>query len=670
MVDTAEQSRDRFRYDLEGLRAVAAILVAIYHIWLGRVSGGVDVFFVIAGFLVTGTLLRQLERTGRVHPGRFLGRLLVRLLPQALTVLLAVAVATVLLLPVTRRADVFREIVASALYVENWQLIANSVDYLARDRGDSPVQHYWAMSIQGQFYLLWLVLALVAVVAGARRAAHARLTLLIALTTVASFVCSVLLTRADQPVAYFHTATRAWEFGMGALVAAGALTVPRLTYRGQRLLGWTGLSLVLATGLVLPVGHTFPGVAALVPVVGAVLILLSGRPLPGSASALLSARPLVSLGGVAYAIYLWHWPLLVFYLHLRGVDQAGLWGGLLVLTASIALAYASTRLVERPIRRLDWDRRGAWAAPVVGVTATVLVVITVTAAGVRTVPTMPAGADVRLAHWADPDAAPDFTLEPSPEPYPGFLAAGTDQVAAAADGCHQSLRGREVLRCSYGAEDAERTMLLVGGSHSLHWHPALEEIALQTGWQLEVMTKSGCRQGLSLVGYEHALYKDVEFTTSCRAWDAEVRRLILSDPPDLVVANTTTVVAGEGDELPPYYLEFWSELAAHDIAMLGIRATPRAFENRVDCIAEHGPDAERCDLPRSATLSETNPAAQLADDLPTLTVVDLNDWLCSETSCPPVIEDTIAYSDRHHLSTTFSRALAQPLFREAPELFD
>lgn len=225
-VSDGVAAKPRFRTDIEGLRAVAAILVAVYHIWLGRVSGGVDVFFVIAGFLVTGTLLRQLERTGRISAGSYLGRLMVRLLPNALTVLLAVGVATVLLFPVTRQADVMREIVASALYVENWQLIANSVDYLARDAGDSPVQHFWAMSIQGQFYLIWLALALLATYVGARYAARPRLTVLIALVTAVSFGCSVVMTWLDQPVAYFHTATRAWEFGVGGLVAAGLIAAP------------------------------------------------------------------------------------------------------------------------------------------------------------------------------------------------------------------------------------------------------------------------------------------------------------------------------------------------------------------------------------------------------------------------------------------------------------
>lgn len=663
-IDHAGRSGGGFRYDIEGLRAVAALLVAVYHIWLGRVSGGVDVFFVIAGFLVTATLLRQLERTGRVRPGLFLGRLLVRLLPNAMVVLAAVLAATLVLLPVTRRADVLREIAASALYVENWQLISASVDYLARDRGDSPVQHFWAMSIQGQFYLIWLALALVAVRLGAAGSARRRFALLVAAVTAGSFVWSATHTYLDQPVAYFHTATRAWEFGTGALVALGVLAVPRLRPGVERLLGWVGLLLVTATGLLLPVASVFPGVAALVPVLGAVLILLSGSPVAGSAARVLSVRPLVSLGGVAYAIYLWHWPLLVFTLHVRGVDRAGLLDGLLVLATSVVLAYASTHLVERPVRNLRWDRRGEWFAPVTGATAALLLVGVTGTVSATTVPRMPVGNEVRLSHWADPASSADFRHPPSDNPYPGFVAASQDEPPMGRDGCHQGLRGAEVIRCVYGDPDAARTMVLVGGSHSVHWQPALHEIGRQTGWRVETMTKSGCRQGLSLVGPEHALYADAPINASCRAWNEEMLAILLSERPDLVVGNTTTVDGGI-EVLPPYYREFWRELAGADIAMLGIRGTPRASTNRVDCIAEHGPAAPECQLLRAATLAESNPADELDRELPGLEVVDVNEWLCDDVTCPPVIEDTIVYHDAHHLSATFSRALAQPLFREA-----
>lgn len=442
-----------------------------------------------------------------------------------------------------------------------------------------------------------------------------------------------------------------------------------MTARGQWVTGWLGLALIVTTGVLVPVSTAFPGVVALLPVTGAVLILLSGHLGRGSAAALLSARPLVSLGGVAYAIYLWHWPVLVFYLHYRGVDQAGLVGGLLVLGTSIALAYASTLFIERPIRQLRWERPGEWLAPAVGVSATLLLVATAGGVSASSAPTMPASDDVRLAHWAEPGARADFTVPPSDSPYPGVAAAAKDRPTMVVDGCNQKVREPDLLTCTYGDPDAARTMLLVGGSHSAHWQPALHEIGVQLGWRLETMTKSGCRQGLSMVGPEYNLYDDDAITDSCRAWDEEMLSLILADPPDLVVA-TTTAASREGEQLPLYYEKFWRELDQHDVAMLGIRGTPRAPTNRVDCVAEHGAGSPECDYPRSEALAEVNPAAELAAELGGLTVADLTDWICSDTICSPIVEDTFVYHDRHHLTTTFSRALAQPLFREVPHIFE
>lgn len=298
-------SAERYRHDIEGLRAVAALLVAVYHVWLGRVSGGVDVFFVVAGFMVTTTLLGHVHRYGRVRAGLYLSRLLKRLLPNSLLVLTVVAVATMVWIPVTRRSQVLTEISASALYYENWALIDRSVDYLQRDFTNSPVQHYWAMSIQGQFYLIWLVLFVVVALV-ARRAFRHRLTLVVGTIVVLSFGYSVYLTAADQPVAYFHTSTRTWEFGTGALVALGAARAVRPASGARAwVLGWVGLLAIVSCGLVLSVGSSFPGWIALWPVLGAVLLLAAdSSDSQWSASRLLASRPLVSLGSVSYAIYL------------------------------------------------------------------------------------------------------------------------------------------------------------------------------------------------------------------------------------------------------------------------------------------------------------------------------------------------------------------------------
>src|SRR5690625_3086818 len=326
----------RFRPEIEGLRAVAAVLVAVYHIWFAKVSGGVDVFFVIAGFLITTSLLRQVQRTGRLDVGRFLTRLGKRLLPASLTVLAAVLVATRVLMPFTREEATYLEVVASALYLENWALAAKSVDYLARDEPSSPVQHFWAMSIQGQFYLLWIVVFGVAL-ALRRREVQRSLGWVLTVLFAASSAFSVYLTAANQPLAYFHTATRVWELSAGGLLALVSSRVRRMPDAWGALASWVGLAMIVLTGVILPVSDAFPGVVAAWPLAGAVLVLLgSGAQSALGADRLLTIRPLVKVGGIAYGLYLWHWPILTFYLLWSGESHAGFLAGMAILATSFA----------------------------------------------------------------------------------------------------------------------------------------------------------------------------------------------------------------------------------------------------------------------------------------------------------------------------------------------
>ncbi|CAN5621705.1 hypothetical protein BH23ACT6_BH23ACT6_11860 [soil metagenome] len=465
-VEVVSPRRRRFRPEIEGLRAVAALLVAAYHVWFGRVSGGVDVFFVIAGFMITTTLLGHLERTGRIDAGRYLGRLLTRLLPNALLVLTVVAAATWWLIPITRRDEVFAEIAASALYYENWELAARSVDYLDRGFTSSPVQHFWAMSIQGQFYLIWLVLFVLVLRFGTSAAARRRLAWAMGLLTLGSLAFSVWLTAVDQQVAYFHTGARVWEFGAGGLLALSAPWGPRLTRRGSLVLGWVGLLAIVSCGALLSVGTSFPGWIALWPVTGAALILLAGHTdARWSASTLLSSRPLVRLGSVSYALYLWHWPLLVFVLVLTGQDRLGLLGGLAVIAAAIVLSFGSTRLVERPVRSLSIERRRAWGIPLL---ASLVVLPFAGTAYVVAAPDEPVAiVDAEIDPQLYPGArvasaegtATALTSLNTRTPAPGIRAASADKAEVYAAGCHQRLRVDEVISCDYGEQEPELVVL-------------------------------------------------------------------------------------------------------------------------------------------------------------------------------------------------------------------
>src|SRR4051794_7648256 len=339
-----------YRPELQGLRGLAVALVVVYHVWLNRVSGGVDVFFLVSGFLLTGQLVRAAER-GPLGLRRRWSRTLLRIGPAALAVLVSVAVAGFALLPEGRWAQTIRELLASALFLQNWQLAADAVDYGARNNVASVVQHFWSLSVQVQFFVVWpLVVALVVLSArGQQERLHTRLTLTSLGIFAASLSYSITLTATDQPLAYFDSVTRLWEFALGALLA---LWIDRIALgrRARVLMGWAGVVGLLLCGVVLQVGSVFPGYAALWPTVCGGLVLLAGR--SGSrvgADRLLGARPVRYLGDISFALYLWHWPLLVLYLVSRDREDVGAAGGAAVIGLSLVLAVLTHRLVERPV---------------------------------------------------------------------------------------------------------------------------------------------------------------------------------------------------------------------------------------------------------------------------------------------------------------------------------
>lgn len=656
----------RFRPEIEGLRAVAAVLIAIYHIYLGKVSGGVDVFFVVAGFLVVGSLLGRAQHTGRVDAAGYLARLARRLLPNALLVLSCVLVAAMLWLPASRRSGTFWEVGAAALYSENWALAAKSVDYLAREDAASPVQHFWAMSVQGQFYLLALGVVLLAwtnrwSIAVVRR----RLVVLLVPAAIASFLLSLALTAANQPLAYFHTGTRVWEFVVGALLALAIPFLPELPRRLKLVAGWVGLAMIVSCGLIFPVSSTFPGWIALWPVAGVVLIILSGgTDTSWSADGLLGSRPFVYVGSVSYGLYLWHWPMLIFYLHLAGRTEATFIAGVVIIVASFGLSVLSTTFLEAPIRR-----RGE-LGPRVRRTRQVMLTRRTVLAGTMCSALVAGAAGVASSMTQITPIAPVSVAAADPL-YPGALAM-TDQIAAPPKvspvprieqvlaevstlnglGCHQGLRDPDLVLCDFGDPASDFTILLAGGSHSAHLYPAVRPVVDKFGWHLVTATKSSCLFSAS--------GEDVRLKPSCQEWNAQLLDHLRVSPPDLVITTATRGVGVE-ERVPAEYLTLWRQLAELDIPVLAMRDNPRGSYNRAECLEVNGVDASKCDVPRAEVLASVDPAEQLLDPPANVTFLDLSDYFCNDQMCPAVIGNVIVYTDRHHLTEAYASTMA-PVF--------
>ncbi len=673
-----------FRPEIEGVRFVAALLVAGYHIWSGRVSGGVDVFFVMSGFLITTTLMRQLQDNGRIRPAAYLGRLALRLLPAAVTTLAAVLIASRLLLPDLLWARIGREVQASALYFENWYLAATSTDYLGQWAQKTPVQHFWALSVQGQFYLTWLLLFLV-LAALVRR--HPRRTVALvgaglSLVFVTSLGFSVWFTALNQPVAYFATPARAWEFALGGLAALVLRHPPTSRSWLRWSLGWVGLAALLGTGLVLQVSTVFPGYAALLPTTAALLILLSaGNGIPRGADSLLSARPLVWLGAISYGIYLWHFPLLYFQRALMDTDSTSITIGIAIILVAGMLAWLTQRLVERPIlalgRRATPARLTIVTAAAVGVFAVVL--------GARAMTSVATASTEELAQVAvltEEISTAAYTLAPctgalaGPPTSSGVCAGhrireyatppGLIESTQRPMGCTKDVQYGDLLLCSSGSTSAEprATVLLIGDSHAVTMRPALDLVARENDWRLLFSYGAGCQTA--------ANPRTGSRSETCMAWLEQVTDFIAAQAGSIDVAFSIQASGHSLKGLPPgsteanarSYRKQWDRYEGAFKQLVVIRDTPKMAASVLTCIAAHDPQdsATACSRDRATALRPDYAAAAAAeDDDPRTRVVDLTETFCDEARCYPVLGGFIAYSDDVHLHTTFSPTLASLL---------
>ncbi|OUZ07290.1 hypothetical protein BHE97_17470 [Aeromicrobium sp. PE09-221] len=671
-TDTLERpgskaSSDRiYRPEIEGLRALAALLVAIWHIWVGGVSGGVDVFFVVSGFLITTTLLGHIDRFGRVRPFMFLGRLLRRLLPPALVVLVVVLVATWVLVPEALRDRSFREIFASALYFENWQLAFSAVDYLDQNDPHTPVQHFWAMSVQGQFYVTWAVIFLLAsaVALKLRRKTRSIAAVLLVIIALLSFAYSVWFTAVNQPFSYFSAFSRGWEFAVGAMTAfvlARVILAPAVSW----LLGWTGLAAVLLCGVLLPVATSFPGYVALWPVAGATLILFAGggRDTPGHATWLLSRPTMVWLGGLSYGIYLWHWPLLILYRHESGSHDVGPVPGALIIGSSVVLAWLTVRLVENPFQiRFG----GTTSGRRIGTTLLLLGVLVVAAASLVSARAEAARADQRQAEAESRlmDDADCFGAEAALrdaaacEPDADLLvptSAGLLSDTGGAYACYAAADDVDVTTCAIGSEQPDALRIaLVGNSHAAMMIPALEPQLEERNWHIDTFTGNGCVWGLP--ASEEA----------CGSRMAQMEEYLLeAEPYDVLLATSGNPSGRVSEESIATTLDAWEMLEQRGTQVVVIEDNPRLPESVADCVVASSAE-ELVDNACVVTESEGFAAGDVfvapaeRSDVP---VVRTRDLFCRDGECPTVIGNVIVYRDAHHITATYARTLG-PILAE------
>ncbi|MEI7691911.1 MAG: acyltransferase family protein [Actinomycetes bacterium] len=679
------------RPEIQALRAIAVVTVVIFHYWPHLISGGyigVDVFFAISGFLITGHLVREVDSSGRVSLPGFWARRARRILPAALLVLLFCAVATYLIVPLNLWDQFFREIQASTLYVENWNLAREAVDYLGAENRPSPVQHYWSLSVEEQFYIVWPVLILIAMLfvrngsAAVRRRA---ITTMLALLTAASLTYSIWHTANDPAAAFFVTPTRVWEFGAGGLLAIFAASAARPAIRAA--VSWIGVAMILVAAFAYSPDTPFPGAAAILPIAGTLAVIWAGSPeLRWSPWHWMKLRGTQWLGNVSYSVYLWHWPLLILtpFLVLSGLTTP-IKIGLLALT--LLLAALSKRFVEDPLRSgpflASHKPRRSFVFVLLG-TGTVLLATFGALAVLSARQDADTLATAKLfgsherclgAAARDPEHQPcinpKLRLAVSPTPLElrrDYVGALNADFAGPLDSTSCPAGGRRrvgVIRsCTFGVppDQAKRSVAIIGDSHAGRWRAGMTIIAKQRKWSVVGTSLLGCP--FSAVTYLKKVVDPVE----CAKWRKDIPGWLASMPKvdTLFVAQLshrfTTKAQFETDVAG--FQEQWRRLPPTIKHIIVLLDNPKALISTLDCVERainaKQPAGPACALSREdvlTTFPDTAATAALRLHKPNIGVIDLTDFYCDKTLCYPVIGGVLVISDRSHITPLFNSTL-------------
>ncbi|MGA9492583.1 MAG: acyltransferase family protein [Mycobacterium sp.] len=702
-----------FRPDIEGLRAVAVVAVVLFHAEVPGVGGGfvgVDVFFVISGFLITDLLFREVSTTGHVRLGAFYGARARRLLPASATVGVITMVGAAVLLPPLQVPGVIDDGIASALYVSNFWFVQQQVDYFAGVLA-SPFQHYWSLAVEEQFYLVWppMMIGTAWLIRRARRriraqtpSAHRPYLVVLVLVAAVSFALSLAVTYVMPAAAFFSLPTRAWQLAVGGLVALTAGQWRPLPPRAAAIAGWAGLAVIVLACTWFGPTTLYPGIAALLPVVGAALVLGAGCTAPSrGCGRVLGLSPMRAIGRVSYSWYLWHWPVLVLAPELLGhpLDLAGRLAAALV---SGALAVLTLRLIENPLRFAAPIRRSPLASLVLGAASTAVAVCV----GVALLVTLPTS----VGRGA-PATAPTITAAPVPigrniDAYDAAVRHAFAQVQAAVaasvdlkavpsnldpplagapaefkavflNGCLRNLFEAGQPECAAGDTASTTTVALVGDSQATMWNPAFKQVAAQRHWRLETLGKGGCPpMGLTIPDPLRRLVS----TVLCERWRAEIIARLRAEHPRLVVVSMWRGYGVGHGYLPGFrsYDPAWTDaltrlvqqLRGTGAKVLVLGPIPDPHASVPICLSGHLDDATACSPPRSTAVNEPGIAAESsATKAGGGQYADLTELFCTADHCPVIVGNTLVYFDNVHLTLEYSRLLAPAIGALADRAF-
>ena len=599
---------------IQGLRALAALLVTLFHAkWVSGGFIGVDIFYVISGFLITGLLIREIERTGTINFKEFYARRFKRLLPTSFFVLAITALFSWLLIPATMRSSLGRDIIAAGLYVSNYLFAWWQADYQNLDATPSPVIHYWSLAVEEQFYLLWPLLILLFFMVATKLKRKIALTVLVAAVTALSFVFSIYQTETSPIWAFYSLPTRAWELGLGALLV---LLPPIKT---KKLVGLIGFVFVIASAFIFNETTAFPGLNAVLPVLGTVMLIATINSWPPFLNDVANSRIFQWLGEISYPLYLWHWPLLVLPSTYFARPLA-VYERIIAIFATIVLADLTHRFIEEPFRKKKILPTLVFKQSAAITLVSVLIGTTIIFTSSDRINVSGINGAVSLAQ-----------IKARPLVYE--------------DGCHANYAETRSDACEYAKLDSQKTMVLYGDSHAAQWFPALAEIASRSGYKLVSLTKSAC-PSVDVVRSDQGAFK----MSRCKKWREDSIQRIMKMKPDVLVMSSFQYFAQprQFQDRDKWWDDGQRKLLAQvknaSPNLIYLTDTPHPARDIPACLTNN-------------SISECNKTERSKNlSISGFEVIDPNSWLCSRT-CPAVKDGVVAYRDASHISVDIAIAL-------------
>ncbi|MEY3588944.1 MAG: hypothetical protein RJA47_1540 [Actinomycetota bacterium] len=688
------------RTDIEGLRAIAVLLVLMFHAGVPGMSGGytgVDVFFVVSGFLITSLMLNERTESGRISLSAFYSRRIRRILPMSSIVAVVTLAASWLWLEPLRMRGLATDVLASAGFSSNFVFAHRGADYLQSTLPPSPLQHFWSLAVEEQFYVAWPALIVVACLGvGRERAGMLRLRIALVSTVVAvgSFVTCMSLMDENQVWAFYRPHARAFELAVGALLAAVPAVQGSLVRRIEALCAWGGLVAVVATAFVFDETTRFPGPWALVPVVGTALVLRGGDTTNWAPDSVLRFAPFQWMGSRSYSAYLWHWPILIIGAAAIGRDLS-IMEGLVCVAMALALSELSYRYVENPIRRRRslvgtraFAMGGAFLLVVGGTglfvrnnppslgtgpaaTTPVLTTATSTTTAGGDAPAPAGGTTTTVAESAPMITNDRITLQAVHDALyvtrvpsnltPSVGGALNDMPVIYDNDCHAGFSTVTPKDCVFGDPASTTVIGLYGDSHAAQWFPAFEKVAIKNKWKLVTYTKRGCPP-VDIEVYSKVLGK---VYTECNPWRANVMKKMQADGVQVVFVASFDRLLDATTRIP-IWQKPWRDglqgtvdvLRALAITPVLVEDTPFPGQDVPTCLSKNVTSVTACNVTVNSAFRAD--MSSVRDDFETagVPVLRSRQWFCADSLCPVVVGNLLVYRDDNHMTMSYARFVA------------